>query len=240
MRLARTTCLACLSLLLASCGAAASMTLLPDASARVTLSLEVPEAVDAKVRQFAEAGGAGRPEAPLFDAPAIALSLSARGAAVSESRSPSPRAYRGSYAIKDIGRLLRDDPELSRILRYERGSGWASLSLSVDKGSARALAALFPGLDEDLLESLQPPALYDNPVDEGEYRTMLAGLLGRTATAAIDGLFVTLELSLPGPVLEASGAAEASLGARSARLRVPALSAMTLDRPVAFYLRWNE
>jgi len=230
----------CLAFLLASCGASASLALRSDASASLSLSLEVPVAVDAKIRQFAEAGGAGRPGAPLFDAASIAASLAARCALVGESVTPNPRSYRGSFSVPDLRRLLASDPELSKAIRYEQGEGWAALELVIDRGNAQAVVRLFPGIDEALLESLQPPALYDNPVNALEYRTMLVGLLGRTAVAAIDTLAFDLAIALPGPILEAKGAVEARAGERVARLRIPALAAMVLEEPVSMSLRWRR
>jgi hypothetical protein len=176
----------------------------------------------------------------MFDAAAVASSVSARSVAVRSSTSPSARAYRGSFDVADLGSLLAADAELAAVLRYARGPGWASLRFRADRDNAAALSRLFPGLDGDLLEALQPPAIYDNPVSRDEYRSMLAGLLGKAAASAIDGLSFSLTVSFPGAVIETGGEAVVGSSGRSASLSIPALDAMVLERPFEFYVKWTE
>jgi hypothetical protein len=223
----------------ASCGAGIDVSIRPDRSATIALSVEVPVALDAKIRQFA--GGTSGQSIPLFDAKAIEASARGKGLAVKESSSPSTRSYRGVFTTSSLTALLAGDARLSEAIRYERGAGWASLRVRIDKGNASAVADLFPGLDPDLLESLQPPALFDNPVTVEEYRSMLAGLLGRTAAASLDDLSLVLTVSLPGAVIESSGPAVVRAGKHpGASIEIRALDAMVLSRPVEFYLKWAE
>ncbi|PKL09631.1 MAG: hypothetical protein CVV51_02750 [Spirochaetae bacterium HGW-Spirochaetae-7] len=228
-----------------SCGASAALAVRADRSATLSVSLEVPAAVEAKLRQFVASGAAASGAAsvatrPLFDPDAVAASMRARGFAVEESTAPTPRSWRGTFRLADLGGLVSSDPELSKAVGYERGAGWASLSVSLSRGNAGALARLFPGIDADLLEALQPPALFDNPVSAAEYRSMLSGLLGMSAVAAIDGMAFTLAVSLPGPALERGGSARLDAARRTASLTVPALEAMVLERPVEFFVKWSQ
>jgi hypothetical protein len=233
--------LVCSSIVLAaSCGAGIDLSIRPDRSALITLTVEVPAALDAKIRQFAGSGPAAAAD-PLFDAKAIEASAKGRGLAVKESATPSARSYRGVFSTPNLAALLAGDARLAEAVRYERGPGWASLRVRMDRGNAAAVAELFPGLDPDLLESLQPPALFDNPVTVAEYRSMLAGLLGRTAAASLDDLTVGLAVSLPGAVIESSGSMAVRSGERpGASIVVRALDAMVLASPVEFYLKWSE
>lgn len=227
----------------ASCGAGIDLSIRPDRSAIITLSVEVPAALDARIRQFAgsASGSPSGKSIPLFDAKAIEASARGRGLAVKESSAPSTRSYRGVFAASDVTVLLAGDARLAEAVRYERGTGWASLRVRIDRGNAAAVADLFPGLDPDLLESLQPPALYDNPVSVEEYRSMLAGLLGRTAASSLDDLSVGLSVSLPGAVIESSGTAAVRSGKQpGASIELRALDAMVLSSPIEFYLKWSE
>lgn len=236
--------LSCALIVLASsCGAGIDISIRPDRSALITLSAEVPAALETRIRQFAGSGSgsiSGQPS-QLFDAKAIEASARGKGLAVKESSTPSARTYRGVFATSNLAVLLAGDPLLAEAIRYERGAGWASLRVRIDRGNAAAVSELFPGMDPDLLESLQPPALYDNPVTVAEYRSMLAGLLGRTAAASLDDLTVGLAVSLPGAVIESSG----SMAVRSGKqpgvaIEVRALDAMVLAVPIEFYLKWSE
>lgn len=234
--------LACVA---SSCGVKADMAFRADHSASLALAVEVPLAVEAKLRQFATAApapaaGSSVVVPAMFDAAAIAASVSARGFAIGESVAPSPRSWRGLFNSADLGKLLARDSELATVLAYARGPGWASIWLRVDRTNAVAIASLFPSLDGQLLEALQPPALYDNPVSAAEYRTMLSGLLGKAAVSALDGAAFVLSASFPGAIMESSGGIKIDAARKTATLSVPAIELMVLEQPVAFYIQWKE
>ncbi len=230
------------AILLSSCGAAADIAFRADRSATVSLAVEVPAAVEARIRQFASSAGTGAAGSgvPLFDAAAVSSSVAARGVSVRSSSSPDPRSYRGTFVVADVRRLLGADRDLAAVMEYARSPGRASVRLRVDRGNARAVVALFPGLDAELLESLQPPALYDNPVSAAEYRSMLAGLLGKAAAAGIDGARIVLSASFPGEIVESSPGVIVDASRKSASLSIPAIEAMVLERPVDFHITWKE
>ena len=226
---------------LSSCGAVAGLAMKADRSATLALSIEVPAAVDTRIRAFASTGGAAAASTvPLFDAAAVTGTLVARGMTVRESVVPSPRSYRGAYTIKGLSGILASDPGLAGVFAYSQGDGWASLRIRIHRDNAATLTGLFPGIDRDLLEALQPPALYDNPVTAEEYRSMLSGLLGKTAASAIDGLVFKLNLDLPGTVLESGGGVVIDASGRKAIFTVSALDAMVLEKPIDFLVKWKE
>jgi hypothetical protein len=226
---------------LSSCGATAGLVLESDRSATLGLSVEVPAAIDTRIRAFVSSSGSGAPSAvPLFDAAAVSKAILARGMTVRESQVPTMRSYAGAFSIKDIAAVLSSDTDLAKILVYARGDGWASLRMRIDRDNAVVLTRLFPGIDQDLLEALQPPALYDNPVNAQEYRSMLAGLLGKTAAGALDGLVFKLTLDLPGTVLESSVGALVDASSKRVTMTIPALDAMVLEKPVDFHVRWKQ
>lgn len=235
----------CLGLVASSCGATAGLAVRADRSATLSLSLELPVAVEAKIRQFASSSLSGQaakpgPAAPLFDAASVRSALEARGVSVRSSNTPDPRSYQGVFVIPDLERLLEKDRALATVLSYTRGQGRASFGLRVDRQSAWALVTLFPGLDRDLLESLQPPALYDNPVSAPEYRSMLAGLLGKAAAGAIDAARVVLSVSLPGAILESSPGLTLDGSRNTVTVSIPAIEALVLERPIDIRVVWKE
>lgn len=230
---------ALMALLAVSCGASVELAIGAGGSASIGLGVEVPPAVEARIRRFTASAGAAA-SAPLFDAAAVSGAVRARGATVDSSRAPTTGSYRGSFRAADLTALIAGTEGLGAALDYRRAPGRASLAFRLDRTTAPALVGLFPGIDAELLESLQPPALYDNPVSIAEYRSMLAGLLGQAALSVIDGQALELRVTLPGPVLELSGAAKAAPGGRSVSISVPALEAMVLAEPVAFCVEWSE
>ncbi len=234
--------LACVA---SSCGVKADLLFRADRSASLALAVEVPQALEAKLRQFAAAApapatGSSIVVPAMFDAAAIAASVSARGIVIGESVAPSPRSWRGAFSSANLEKLLASDSELATLLAYARGPGWASIRLRVDRTNAAAIAGLFPSLDGQLLEALQPPALYDNPVTAAEYRAMLSGLLGKAAVSALDGVALVLSASFPGAIMESSGGVKIDAARKTATLSVPAIELMVLEQPVVFYIQWKE
>jgi len=227
-----------------SCGAAADLAVRADRSALLSMRVDVPAAVEARIRQFASSGtgatGSTASAAPLFNAEAVAASVRARGITVVESAAAGPRSYRGVFRVADLDALLAGDRKLAEALEYRHGAGWASLQLRLRRGSTAAIAGLFPGMDPDLLEALQPPALYDNPVTVAEYRSMLAGLLGTAAVQAIDGLAIAMVMRTPGPILESSGVVPSRTDRALAEFSVRAIDVLVLESPVEFFLKWQQ
>lgn len=222
-------------LYLSSCSSDASLVLRADASATVGIGVEIPQAIEAKLRSLSSVPSGE----PLVSQAAVAGGAARGGLTVLESRNPSPAAYRGSFRAADLAALARTSGlRSSGLLSYERGPGWASLRVKVDRSNAGRLLELFPGVDPELLDALQPPALFDNPVSRDEYRSMLLALLGRSAASSLDAAAMRLSLSLPGPALERSGPLSGS-GA-SWTLSVPLLDALTLEKPVEFFIKWGE
>lgn len=220
---------------LGSCSSDASLVLRADASATVGIGVEIPREIEAKLRSLSSVPSGE----PLVSQAAVAGGAAKGGLAVLESRNPSPAAYRGSFRADDLAALARSSGlRSSGLLSYERGAGWASLRVKVDRSNAARLLELFPGVDPELLDALQPPALFDNPVSRDEYRSMLVALLGRSAAASLDAAAMRLSLALPGQALERSGPLSGS-GA-SWTLSVPLLDALTLEKPVEFFIKWGE
>lgn len=221
--------------LLASCSSDASLVLRADASATLAIGLEVPQAIEAKLRSLSSAPDGE----PMVSRAAVAAGAAEGGLTVLESKNPSPAAYRGSFRAADLA-ALADSSGLrsSGLLYYERGPGWASIRVRVDRSNAARLLELFPGVDPELLDALQPPALFDNPVSRDEYRSMLLALLGRSAAASLDAAAMRLSLTLPGQALERIGPLNG--GGASWTLSIPLLDALTLEEPVEFFIKWGE
>jgi hypothetical protein len=221
----------------ASCSASAGLAIRSDRSLTMSLSMEIPAAIEAKLRSLSSL----EPGQALVDPLAIRRGAEARGMRALSSSSPTPASYLGSFTLPDI-QAFGVSPAMAGtgLFSYGKGPGWASLRVRISRDNACSLLAIFPGADEELLEALQPPALYDNPVSKAEYRSMLLALLGKSAAEALDGARFSLSLSLPGPILESEGLTIGGLEASGASFSLPVLDALTLERPAEFYARWRE
>jgi hypothetical protein len=199
--------------------------------------MEIPATIEAKLRSLSSL----EPGQALVDPAAISRGAQARGLRPLAAPSAAPAAYRGSFALSDL-QAFSASPGLAGtgLIAYARASGWASVRLRIGRDNAAALLAIFPGADEELLEALQPPALYDNPVSKAEYRSMLLALLGKSAAEALDNARFSLSLTLPGPILESEGVTIRAGNAPVASFALPILDALTLEKPVELFARWQE
>lgn len=233
----------------AGCTANAGMVVRADRSASLSVALSLGPAIEEWVRSVSGTG------AVMVDAQAIAQGARRSGLAVTESKATGPSSWRGSFTIENLGAFcaqkrdavpaddmgLRGSPagSLSELglLRFERGPGWASLRLRLDRGNAGTLMALLPLADREVTEALMPPAVYDNPVSLAQFRQMMEATMGSTVNQAV----FSFSLTLPGPILEKSGpSAQVSADGRSVGFSLPMLEAMVLERPVELYARWKE
>ncbi len=226
-----------LAILSASCSSSAALVLRENGTASLSLDVTIPQAIEAKLRSLSSSGA----EASLIDAKALERGAKRQGLGVLASSNPDPSSYRGNFSLDSLQTFIKSSGlGDSGVLEYRRGSGWESLSMRLDGKNASKVTELFPGLDENLLESLQPPALYDNPVSKAEYRSMLLALLGKNNGAAIDDARFTLRIALPGPILEIAGDGVAQEGTHALSVRIPLLDAMVLERGISFYVRWRS
>jgi hypothetical protein len=215
------------------------MTIGKDRGASISLLVSIPPEIEAWMRRTS-----GMPAgSPLFDPEGTATALRNRGFRVGSSRLPDRSSQAVSFETADLATFIASDSRLkdSSLIRYESGKGWASLRLTVSSTNASALVDLFPGLDPQLLEALQPPALFYNPVTTSEYRSMLGALMGRTAAGALDATTLSLKLMVPGTITESSGLTPGSRSDnRTADFTIDVVDAMVLEKPIDIYLKWQQ
>ncbi|MDX9957578.1 MAG: hypothetical protein RBT68_03970 [Spirochaetia bacterium] len=222
-----------------SCSTKAEMTIGKDSKASISLVVSIPPEIEAWMRRTT-----GLPAgSPLFNSEGTAEALRNRGFKVISSRLPNRYSQEVSFETADLAAFIASDTRLkdSSLIHYKSGQGWASIRLTVTSTNASALIDLFPGLDPQLLEALQPPALFYNPVTTAEYRSMLGALMGRTAAGALDATKLNLKLILPGTILESSGMIPGSgPNPRTAEFTIAVVDAMVLEKPIDIYLKWEQ
>ena len=222
-----------------SCSTKAEMTIGKDRKISMSLLVSIPPEIEAWMRRTS-----GQPiGSQLFDPDSTSEALRNRGLKVLRSSLPDRTSQAISFEAVDLSTFIASDRKLleSGLIHYESGQGWASLDITVTNANASVLIDLFPGLDTDLLEALQPPALFYNPVSTVEYRSMLGVLMGRTASSALDATTLNLTLILPGTILESRGPNLVSgSGSRTATISIAAVDAMVLEKPISIYLKWEQ
>lgn len=226
------------TLLLSSCSGSVSSAIKADGGARITVQAEVPAPLAAKFRKLG-AAGASTPTGPFFDAAAIRKSIAARSSlSLVELVQPSPDSIRIVVAARSLAELAAS-PDLkdSGLITLSRGADWAECRFRLERGGAKALASLFPGVDPYLMEALSPPALEEDPVTTAEYKTMLKSILGNKAMPAMEAASLTMTVSAPGPVVGSGGG---TLSGSTLSAKIPVIQALALEEPIEIWLRWKE
>jgi hypothetical protein len=231
--------------ILASCSASVSSEIRTDGGARISVQAEIPTALSAKFRKLASVGSSSQaaqasPSAPqpFFDAAAIRKSLAARpGIELVDLTQPSPDSIRIELTARSLEELAAS-PDLkgSGIITISRGSGWTEFRFHLERGGAKALSSLFPGIDPYLMEALSPPALEDDPVSLVEYKTMLKSVLGDKAMPAMEAAALRLSITAPGTVQSSGGG---SLSTTTLTATIPIVEVLALEKPVDIWIRWK-
>jgi hypothetical protein len=227
-----------LCILLAACSASVSSVIRSDGGARISVQAEVPAPLAAKLRKFGAAGSSAS-TGPFFDMAAIRKSIDTRPAfTLIEMAQPSPDSIRVEVSARSLEELAASpDIKGSHLITISRGAGWAELRFRLERGGAKALATLFPGIDPYLMDALAPPALEEDPVTIDEYKAMLKSVLGEKAMPAMEGAMVSLTLSAPGTVIGSGGG---SLSGSTLTAKIPLILALTLEKPIEIWLRWKQ
>jgi hypothetical protein len=217
----------------ASCASSAAIK--ADGGLRVDLKVDIPSLLGAKLRALS---GKGSGEA-LFDEAGLRRSIEARSdfkiLALEAQNSDSFSASLSAPSLE--GALAGSELSKKGIVRLNKGSGWTELVIRLARGQGRTALDLFPGIDEELIDALSPPALDEEPVSRAEYRTMLSSLLGSKAMKALDGAEFSLDLSAPGAIIESEGG---QAFGKLLKVRIPILDLLCLEKPIVLRLRWKN
>ena len=225
------------ALLLPSCSARIGATVAPDGGLQLSADVSIPDGLAAKLRNLSSTGSTGSQTA-FFDATAIRSALASRAGVNDLSvTQTSPTSVRIGLSARNVDALGSSaDLQDSKPFYLVRGSGWTELHLKLERGNAKSLKALVPGLDPDLLEALSPPALEEDPLSPDDYRTMLRSVLGEKTMPAFEAASIDLTLTAPGTILAFGGGTVTGLTLTS---RIPILDALTLAKPIEIWLRWK-
>ncbi len=225
-----------------SCSGRLETSIRGDLSARMTLRLEVPEALSARVRQI---GGISA-KAALFNAPGLKEEFAGRKTILLvDVSSPSLDSLTSVIWVPDIGALSGDRslvPEGMIGFKFLPAVGNQSaqreLSVSITKANAAAAFSLFPGIDKRLIDSLSPPALEKDSITAEEYRMNLESvIIGKKAMPAFDACALNITIIAPKTILSSTGG---NAEGQTFKVKIPLFDLLTLEKPVYFALRWAE
>ena len=225
-----------------SCSGRLETAIRGDLSARMTLRLEVPETLSARVRQI---GGISA-KAALFNAPGLKEEFAGRKTILLvDVSSPSLDSLTSVIWVPDIQALSGDRslvPEgmigFKTLPAAGNQGAQRELSVSLTKANAAAAFSLFPGIDKKLIDSLSPPALEKDSITAEEYRMNLESvIIGKKAMPAFDACALNITITAPKTILSSNGG---NAQGQTFKVKIPLFDLLTLEKPVYFALRWAE
>ncbi len=226
-----------LSLLAALCfsSCAGTATINSNNSARINIRAEIPAPLGAKLRSLSGKSASS----PLFDIAGMQSAIRNKPYLKPLSLgAPGPNMFEGSIEISDLGRAFEAGGLTKRgIATLEKGPGWTELRVHLSRGQGRALLQLFPGIDEDLIDALSPPALDDEPLSRADYVTMLKSLLGSKAMASLESSALELSASAPSALIDSEGG---NASGQTLKVKLPLLDLLCLEHPITIRLRWKN
>jgi hypothetical protein len=210
------------TILLTSCSVSVSAVIKADGGAKISIQTETPAVLAGKF--------------PAFDIASIRKSIVSKpGLSLVELAQPKPESIRVVVAARSIEELAGlPDLEGSGLISISHGPGWTECRFRLQRGNAKALAALYP--DPYFWDALSPPALEEDPVTAAEYKTMLKSVFGGKAMPAIEAAVLTLTVSAPGPVIGYGGG---TLSGSTLVAKIPTIEVITLEQPIELWLRWK-
>ncbi|MGB4585794.1 MAG: hypothetical protein WBH66_01965 [Rectinemataceae bacterium] len=230
------------SLALASCAGRLDTTIRNDLSARMALRLEVPEALSARIRQLGDIPA----KAELFDTARLKQEFAGRKSIfLVDISSPSPDSLTSVIWVPAIEEFAGDRSlvptgmvALSTIPASGSQPAQRELSVALTRENAAAAFALFPGIDERLIDSLSPPILEDDPITAAEYRMNLETvIIGKKTMPAFDACSIDITITAPRTILLATGG---TAQGQVFKTKISLFDMLTLEKPIAFAIRWAE
>ncbi len=225
-----------------SCSGNLDATLKGDGSVRAAVRLTIPEALSARVRQFVGLG----PHDPLFSPEAVKNQFIGRTSInLVDVSSPTPDILTSVVWVQNLDTLIADTNLVPPgMIQYRKIPAQGTvptmreLSVELSRENAPYMLKLFPGIDRRIIDSLSPPALEPDPVTADEYRLNLEQvIIGKKNMPAFDACSVEIVITVPKAIASASGG---SFSGVVFRTKLPLFDLLTLEKPIAFSMRWPE
>lgn len=230
------------ALALASCAGGVDVLVRSDSSARISVRMEVPEALSQRVRQFGQI-----PQGtPLFDAVSLRKEFGARktihliDVAVPDGDSMTSVLWIPDLKAFSADRKIAPEGMVSYAPVPAEGDLPAGKELKVrlSRENAAAAFALFPGMNRRLVDSLSPPALEPDPVSSADYRMNLETvILGKKAMPAFNSCVIEVAMTAPKSIVAHSGG---TASGQAFKARLALFDLLTLEKPLEFSMRWAE
>jgi hypothetical protein len=213
-----------------------------DSSARVAVRIDVPETLATRVRQISDIPA----KANLFDITRIKEEFSTRKSIqLIDASSGSANSMTAVLWIPDLNAFVKDTSLVptgmigfEKVAAYGNTPAGHKLTVNITKDNANAAYQLFPGMDQTLIENLNPPALDKDPVSAQDYRTNLETvIIGKKAMPAFDACMLDITVTLPKSATSGKGG---TVNGQTFKVKLPLFDILMLEKPIQMEIVWPE
>lgn len=225
-----------------SCSGRLEASIRGDFSTRMSLRMDIPEALGARVRQFAQIPA----KANIFDIARIRDEFAGRKAIfLVDASTPTADSLTSIIWIPDMTALIADTASVpAGMVEYRKlpAAGGQPVqrefAVNLSRNNAGAAFSLFPGVDRKLVDSLSPPALETDPITAAEYRMNLETvIIGKKAMPSFDACGIDISITAPKTILSCEGGSSSGQVFRS---RISLFDLLVLEKPIRLALRWAD
>lgn len=225
--------------LLGSCGAQQVVRLSPDGSGTVNFSYTVSPVILDSVDQFAAFLEEDDPlaDGELFDLDEIRADFEENPAlSLQELGTPQPNVLQGTFQFSDVEEVFQEEEELQQagIVSLRNSGGTYTLDLRLNRDNFADISALFPALENPLMDMFGP--LANEGVSESEYIEMMQFAFDSAVVPAIQQSVIEARVVVDGAIVDQRGG---TVTGNQVVFRIPLIRILLLDQELSYSLSFR-
>lgn len=225
---------ACVAAVCAASSCTVNQTLLisGDGSGTLTTHAEVSRLLQDYLASLSELSGRENAPKGVFDAAVIRKEFQSRpGVVVREVSTPTPASLDLELGFDSLADAVQKEALLSGVgaITLEEDGEQTTLRLHLDRSTYGQIAALFPPLQDPMIQQLGPQGTGN--VTEQDYLSMIGFSIGEEAPGQLRRSFITLTVRPEGEIVSQSGG---TVGGGAVVFRIPVLRVLVLDKPLDY------
>lgn len=148
-------------------------------------------------------------------------------------------AISGSFNFTDLNTLFLDKSGkvVKGIVQMTKNGSKSNLSFTIDRTKAKYLTDMLPGIDPEVINVLQAPAIEDEAMTEAEYLDMLQGVFGKKNIDVIKNATITCTVTVNGKLNSQLGGIATG---NTVIYKMSVLQALVLERAIEYKLEFTK
>ncbi len=227
---------AALALPLLTCTISQTISLEPDSSGVVDLTIHLEPVFVDYLKELADVTGESV-EGGVFDVEQIRTELAAKPEVqLQKIESPTPDTLHMRLAFRTVEEVFGAEEQLKAtgVLTFTRSARGNTLTFTLNRGNFAQITELFPMLKNPLFEGLGPQE--NDDTTEAEYVELIQLAMGDEGAAALKRSSVETRILVKGTVVSQSGGTPIKGGVAYS---TPLIRVLLLDKPVEYSLTFR-